>query len=673
MYYSLIALVALVVNLILNWKYIRLIFSKADAKSEDQRIGIRYSHFLHAANLFFLAEIGWGIFYGNRDKPGFFTAIYCNTIFYFIFMLLTILTWSRYIVAYLDKNSIRFRALTTGAWIAFILSLVCLMLNRFYPFIFSFNEAHEYIAESGRYLVFTYLSLTYLITFAYMLAAAGKATGRQKIRCMAVACTSVALGISMFFQILYSYYPLYVIGLLIGICTVHSIVEVGEKQDKEIQDRIAQVMAEDYIAIYYIEVASGEYLEYAGRQKDFMDMPSSGKDFYAAFKSNIAQNAFVDDVEPATVSFEKETILKNLEGRRSFSCKYRFMVYGEPRFFLMTYMYAGDDKRHMVLYEKDINDELMAEKKRKESQKKTITFTQIAESLASNYDEIYYVDMTDDSYVSYESNNIYGQLEISRLGKDFYGESLVNIPQVIHKQDQESLLAFMDKDTMISGLEESKARSIDYRLVIDGKARYARMIVRKASDGTHFIIGVENIDNEIMREKQHLKALKTEKELARRDELTGTKNKTAYKELETSVQTNIENGMDYLPFALAVCDTNNLKMINDTLGHAAGDEYIKASAKLLCDTFVHSPVFRIGGDEFAVFLRGDDYVNRLELIDKLKKRVLKNKESGTGPILAVGISDYNPEKDTSVSDIFERADKEMYENKQKLKETDKKA
>ena len=37
------------------------------------------------------------------------------------------------------------------------------------------------------------------------------------------------------------------------------------------------------------------------------------------------------------------------------------------------------------------------------------------------------------------------------------------------------------------------------------------------------------------------------------------------------------------------------------------DEYIKKSAKLLCDIFDHSPVFRVGGDEFVVFLRGDDY------------------------------------------------------------------
>ena len=125
--------------------------------------------------------------------------------------------------------------------------------------------------------------------------------------------------------------------------------------------------------------------------------------------------------------------------------------------------------------------------------------------------------------------------------------------------------------------------------------------------------------------------------------------------------------MDYLNFALVVCDANNLKQINDTQGHVAGDEYIKASARLLCDIFVHSPVFWVGGDEFTVFLRGNDYLSRQELMDRLRSQVLENKKAGTGVILASGMAEYNPESDSFVSDIFERADKEMYEDKQRLK------
>jgi diguanylate cyclase (GGDEF)-like protein len=397
-----------------------------------------------------------------------------------------------------------------------------------------------------------------------------------------------------------------------------------------------------------------------------IDAKALGKDFYKEALESIDGCVYPEDCEYARGFYNKETLLESLEGKHSFSFKYRVMVSGEPRFFLFTVM-RDKTGQYFIFYEKDIQDELNAENAQKENQKKTVTFGQIAESLASNYDVIYYVDIADSSFIGYEANNIYGQLEIGRSGEDFFGEALANIPNIVHPQDIEAVSDFINRDNMISQMEIHKDYSIDYRIIVDGNPRFTRMIVKKPSDGTHFIIGVEDIDAEVQRERQQLSALKTEKELARRDELTGIKNKTAYKELEKSVQGNIDNGMDYLEFALVVCDANNLKKINDTLGHAAGDEYIKSSARLLCDIFVHSPVFRVGGDEFVVFLRGSDYSSRQELMAKLRGVVMENNKAGDGVVLAAGMSEYIPKTDSMVTDIFERADKEMYEDKQKLK------
>ena len=89
---------------------------------------------------------------------------------------------------------------------------------------------------------------------------------------------------------------------------------------------------------------------------------------------------------------------------------------------------------------------------------------------------------------------------------------------------------------------------------------------------------------------------------------------------------------------------------------------------MLCDIFVHSPVFRVGGDEFVVFLRGSDYTSRLELMEKLRNQVLENKKSGNGPVLASGLAEYNPDSDSRVTEVLDRADREMYEDKQRLKE-----
>ena len=136
------------------------------------------------------------------------------------------------------------------------------------------------------------------------------------------------------------------------------------------------------------------------------------------------------------------------------------MIKGKPRFFLFT-VTRESSGQYIVFYEKDIEDELNAEKALKENQEKTVTFGQIAESLASNYDAIYYVDIADSSYVGYEVNNIYGQLEISQSGGDFFEDSLTNIPQIIHKQDYDRMTEFLNKDNLLSTLENRKNCSID--------------------------------------------------------------------------------------------------------------------------------------------------------------------------------------------------------------------
>jgi diguanylate cyclase (GGDEF)-like protein len=667
MVYASAGILALLLNAILNWRTLSEVTLRSNHADQRQRVINRYGWFLIAANFFFITDILWGILDQYHTVPGVFPFLYSDTVFYFIFMLLTMLTWSRYVVAYLNKNNYASRLLLFTVWTVFAIGVVELMFNRFHPFIFSFDSEHSYIPEAGRTYAFLLQVIFYFLTAGHMLGISFRTVYRLKIRYRAVALTCLSLGAFLGLQVFDASLPFYSVGLMVGIAVIHTFVEVGEKKEKQVHDHIASVMAEDYEVIYYIDLETGDYLEFSKSDKyRSMDVPSTGKDFFGETIENIKTYVYPDDIPYATAFYSKEAMLKNLEGRRSFSYKYRVLVGGEPRYFLFTVM-RDSGGQYLVFYEKDIQDELMAEKKQRENQKKTVTFSQIAESLASNYDEIYYVNIATSSYASYEVNNIYGQLEVSSSGGDFFRDSYNTIPQIIHKQDREMVMEFLNKDYLLSALEGRKGTGIDYRITMSGKTHYLRMTVHKTSDGSHFIVGVENIDDEIKREKQHMRALQSEKELARRDELTGIKNKNAYMELAESVQGNMDNGMDYLPFGLVVCDANNLKLINDTQGHAAGDEYIKASARLLCDIFVHSPVFRVGGDEFAVFLRGSDYSRRESLMKRLRDQVLENKKTGSGPVLASGMAEYEPKNDNFVAEVFERADKEMYENKQDLK------
>ena len=119
-------------------------------------------------------------------------------------------------------------------------------------------------------------------------------------------------------------------------------------------------------------------------------------------------------------------------------------------------------------------------------------------------------------------------------------------------------------------------------------------------------------------------------------------------------------------FCVAVCDVNGLKIVNDTKGHKAGDEYLREACMMVCKVFDHSPVYRTGGDEFVVIATGSDFEERYELLAELNKRVEDNIASGTA-VIAAGISDFVAGQDKDLHSVMERADVLMYSRKKELK------
>lgn len=158
--------------------------------------------------------------------------------------------------------------------------------------------------------------------------------------------------------------------------------------------------------------------------------------------------------------------------------------------------------------------------------------------------------------------------------------------------------------------------------------------------------------------------------LAYKDSLTGVKNRTAYNEIVTEIDVSIELN-DCEPFAILVADINGLKKTNDRYGHEIGNRLIVRSAKVICDVFKHSPVYRIGGDEFAVVMRGEDYDRHealiIELDEKCSAATVAAGEETIQVSIARAAAVYESEKDSSFDDVFNRADKKMYEHKESMK------
>ena len=169
----------------------------------------------------------------------------------------------------------------------------------------------------------------------------------------------------------------------------------------------------------------------------------------------------------------------------------------------------------------------------------------------------------------------------------------------------------------------------------------------------------------IDKDEQYNRNIEMAKQKAYKDGLTGVKNKLAYLEFLAGLEIGIEDG-SLKEYGVVVFDLNGLKHINDTLGHEAGDEYIKNACMLICQQFKHSPVFRIGGDEFVVILKGEDYENREELEASFRNTIDENQKNGT-VVVSSGLAVYMPNVDESYIDVFKRADDLMYARKQALK------
>jgi len=89
---------------------------------------------------------------------------------------------------------------------------------------------------------------------------------------------------------------------------------------------------------------------------------------------------------------------------------------------------------------------------------------------------------------------------------------------------------------------------------------------------------------------------------------------------------------------------------------------------MICIQFKHSPVFRVGGDEFVVILRGKDYDTREEILRTFEEENMQNREEDNHIEIALGIAEFDPEQDGSLQDVFERADEMMYRRKAEMKE-----
>lgn len=187
-----------------------------------------------------------------------------------------------------------------------------------------------------------------------------------------------------------------------------------------------------------------------------------------------------------------------------------------------------------------------------------------------------------------------------------------------------------------------------------------------------FVVEDERAENisalkeSLNREAIQIEELGATRTMAYTDPLTGVKSKRAYLDTRKQLEQKIEAGT-IKEFAVAVFDVNDLKVVNDHFGHDVGDQHIIGACNLICSILKHSPVFRIGGDEFVAIMEGVDFEERRALISDFNNQIEDNVRAGK-VVVSVGLSTYKQNSGATFASVFKQADENMYKRKAILKE-----
>ena len=454
--------------------------------------------------------------------------------------------------------------------------------------------------------------------------------------------------------------------IIIGVQNVDEQVRraTADAVEKATYHHIANALASRYEVIYYINAKTNEYVQYsASEEYARLGTMNKGTDFFVDCVSDIRKYIHPDDAEWLITELDKDKLIYNLSLTGYISLTYRQFFGNTAEYVNMQVVSPKNDPGIIVMGVTNIDAQI---KRERSIEEKSRSYAEVIRALAGRYEVIYRVDLVTDEYLEYSSSSKYAQIHIGHSGNDFFGDTHRNMKTQIYEEDYSMMAHAMEKEVFLAGLKETGTYTLNYRLMLDGRPQYVTLFaVQPKEDPSHVVIAVSNVDADIRREMEYKQAIGSAMDMAVKDALTGVKNKYAYVQAEAALDSDIAEGK-VQDFAIMVADVNGLKNINDTLGHNAGDEYIRNACHLVCTVFKHSPVFRVGGDEFAVSLKGQDLEARKELMAVLENEVSSNREKGLVTI-SVGIAEYEHGSDIRVQDVFERADKYMYAQKKMFK------
>ena len=226
MLYSIVGIIAIFIHFIVNFDVFRNIKGKNVFPGE--RV---YLFFLLSVIAYHITDAFWGILYDKHLA----TAVFIDTTLYFVCMASSILLWGMFVKQYLDRSN---RTIIIIGAAMFFVQIITIVVNLFYPVLFSVSKECVYSARPLRYVMLGGQIFTYLMLCLFTLISSLKRRDSLKRRYLAICFFSAFMMVAITLQVIFPLLPMYSFGYLFGICALHSFVVEDEKatQKSELEE-----------------------------------------------------------------------------------------------------------------------------------------------------------------------------------------------------------------------------------------------------------------------------------------------------------------------------------------------------------------------------------------------------------------------------------------------------
>ncbi len=262
---------------------------------------------------------------------------------------------------------------------------------------------------------------------------------------------------------------------------------------------LALALAGDCESIYVIDSDDDSYVEYSphGAEKELV-VRSSGVNFYETLKHKCRELVWPEDQAHFLRAFRKERVTKFLENGKSFDLRYRLNINNEPQYYYLKTIRMNDG--NVIIGVQNVDRQTRREM---EEDSEQVIFSEIAQSLGSMFEVIYYIDIETGKYTEYCASQTFSELGIASEGEDFFKNLQNDIEHHIYQDDQKMLLRELQKENLLQTLKDQNSYSIVYRQVLEGRLQYVNLFVfRRNPDGDHLVVAVRNVDSQVKHEER---------------------------------------------------------------------------------------------------------------------------------------------------------------------------